>query len=158
MDAVHFAILAGIAGLAPAQTWQAPAFSAQPGKAPPAPPVDWIKGQIPDAGGAIQYYLNVGRVFALHEIFPPFAGNFVRPLANGRVEIFGGAAGIYVPVATALTRPNAWLAQGNLGARMSIDTARLFWIGTSTWYLADFADKKRQRAYQSADLTIQFGR
>jgi hypothetical protein len=151
---ILIAVFIATTGELPAQTLAAvpPAEEHLP---PPQP--DWIKGQVPNYGGAIQFYLNMGRINTLHDVFPPFGGSFLRPIAHGRVELFGGAAGIYVPFASVLTRQNSWLTQASVGARVSLDTSRRFWIGTTSWYLVDFADQKRQRAFQSADFTFRFG-
>jgi len=55
------------------------------------------------------------------------------------------------------TMPNAWLTQASLGARVSLDQGRHFWVGGTARYLADFADQKRQWGYWSADFTFQSG-
>jgi hypothetical protein len=107
-------------------------------------PATNIKGQIPWFGGPLQYYINVSPAYALHDVLLPFGANFMRPVYHGRVEVFGAMGGIFVPTATRSTRPNACLTQTSLGARVSLDQSRRFWVGATAWYLTDFADKKRQ--------------
>jgi len=63
-----------------------------------------------------------------------------------------------VPYATPYSKPNSWLAQTSLGARIALDPGHHVWLGGTAYYLTDFADKTRQWSYGSADLTIRFGR
>jgi hypothetical protein len=57
------------------------------------------------------------------------------------------AGGVYVPIRTAYTMPNAWLTQVSLGAHVALNPTRHFWVGGTARYLPDFADKTRQWGY-----------
>lgn len=117
--------------------------------------------QIQYFGGALQNYLNVSypdSIQGMYGIAAPFGATAVLPLARGRAEIFGGAAGVFVPFATPYSRPNSWLTQASAGVRMHLDPGYHLWLGTTAYYLTDFAGKKRQWAYATADLTVRFGR
>jgi hypothetical protein len=80
-------------------------------------------------------------------------------MARGRVELFGRIGGVYVsfPFQSPYARLNSWVTQAKLGARVALDQEHRFWIGTTTHYQTNFADKTRQWGYGSADFTIRFG-
>ena len=98
------------------------------------------------------------RLTSMRRGMSSFAGGGVIHLAHRRLEIFGTVAGLFVPYRTMYTMPNAWLYQTDIGARWALDPGRHVWIGGTGHYIADFSDKKRQWAYESADFTVQFGR
>ena len=116
-----------------------------------------VNGQLPQYGGPIQYFVNTQSNFALHEVVEPFGASATLPVAHGRIELLGSAAGIFVPTATAWTRPNAWFTQATLGGRVALDPGHHFWVGGSMRYLSNFADSKRQHGLLSADFTFQSG-
>ena len=116
---------------------------------------DMAAGQIPDYGGPIQNYLNVAAGYSAQEIRPAFGGSGVATFAHGRLEIFGNMSGIFVPVQSSWTRPNAWFTQATFGARFALDPGRHVWAGVTGKYTADFADKTRQHGLWSADLTYR---
>jgi hypothetical protein len=120
-----------------------------------------IEEQIHFFDGSLQNYLNVNNPYLMgrmHNPILPFGGTAVLPVANGRVEIHGGAGELFVPYATVYTKPNSWLAQTSLGAGIAVDPGHHVWLGGTAYYLTDFADKTRQWGYGTADLTIRFGR
>jgi hypothetical protein len=116
---------------------------------------DMTAGQIPDYGGPIQNYLNYSASFPMIGVITPFGGNGVATFAHGRGEIFGNIAGIYVPLQSSWTRPNAWFTQATFGVRYALDPGRHLWVGATGRYTADFADKTRQHGLWSADLTYR---
>jgi hypothetical protein len=118
------------------------------------------KTQIHYVGGALQSYLNVNSgdlTGRMYDIVAPFGATAVVPVVRGRAEVYGGAAGVFVPFASPYSRQNSWLTQASIGFRLRLDPGYHFWLGTTAHYLTDFADKKRQWAYGTADLTIRFG-
>jgi hypothetical protein len=121
-------------------------------------PSDALNGQLPYYGGPIQYFVNTQATSVLRDVILPFGASASLPLAHGRIELLGSAGGLYVPIATAYSRPNAWLTQATFGARFALDPAHHFWVGGSARYLTDFADKKRQSGLLTADFTFQSGR
>lgn len=72
--------------------------------------------------------------------------------------IHGGIGGIFVPYESWYSKPNSWLTQTSLGARIALDPGHHFWLGATSYYLTDFADKTRQWGYGAADLTVRFGK
>jgi hypothetical protein len=114
--------------------------------------------QIPEIGGALQPYAIVAATAVSTGIRMPSGGQFTRSFDHGRIELFGGAGEVYVPFATRYSMPNSWLSQTTAGFRFSLDAQHHFWVGASAYYLTDFAGKKRQWAYGSADFTVRFGR
>lgn len=127
--------------------------------------------QIPLFGGPLQYFANRADTSTASGIKRPFGGNIVVPLVHGRMEIFSGLGGVYfqpttyLPRATAYVRPgtpsvqpNSWLTQISFGGRAALDPQHHFWLGASTYYLTNFADKPRRWSSNSADFTIRFGR
>jgi hypothetical protein len=131
-----------------------PAFSFL---ATPMPKMDET-GQIANYGGPLQNYLNAAWSYALHELTPPFGGSVTIPFARGRGELFGSMGGIFVPVRSSWTMPNAWLVQTSLGLHVAIDPAHHVWVGGVVRHVVDFADKQRQGGAWSADLTFRSGR
>lgn len=117
----------------------------------------YTNGQIPYFGGALQNYLNVTGVDRMHNNILPFGANGVLPILRGRVELFGGIGGVHVSFQSPYTRPNSWLTQTSLGARVALDKEHHFWLGTTGYYLTNFADKTRQWGYGTADFTVRFG-
>jgi hypothetical protein len=113
---------------------------------------------IPDFGGALQDYVNRLGPGASLDSRAPFGGSLLFTFAGGRLEVFGGLGGIFVPWASSYTRPNSWLTQTSAGARVALDPNRRVWLGVSTYLLTNSADKTRSRAYPSADLTFRFGK
>ena len=127
--------------------------------------------QIPHFGGFLQYFANRADTTTASGIRPPFGGNIVVPLVHGRIEIFGGIGGvyfqptIYLRPGTAYVRrgvpyvqPDSWLMQGSFGGRAALDPEHHFWLGASTYYLVNFADKTRRWSSSSADFAVRFGR
>jgi hypothetical protein len=121
------------------------------------PTVD-TSGQIANFGGALQSFAIVTNTSEVRGTKSPFGGDVTLPLARGRVELFGGIGGVYVPLGSPYTMPNAWLTQIKLGGRVALDPEHHFWLGTTAYYLTNFAEKTRQWGYGSADLTVRFGR
>lgn len=117
-----------------------------------------VNGQIPFYGGALQTYLNLSTTDSNYATHLPFGATFVRPVAHGRVELFGGIGGIFADFRTPYAMTNAWMVQTTMGVRVALDEGRHVWVGTTTRYITDFADKKRQWVYGSADLTLRFGK
>ena len=127
--------------------------------------------QIPLFGGPLQYFVNRADTTIASGIRMPFGGNILLPLARGRIEIFGGIGGVYfqptifLRPGTAYVRrgvpyvqPNSWLTQASFGGRAALDPEHHFWLGASTYYLTNFADKTRRWSSSSADFTVRFGR
>jgi hypothetical protein len=127
--------------------------------------------QIPHFGGFLQYFANRTDTTTASGIRPPFGGNIVVPLVHGRIEIFGGIGGVYFQPTisfhpgTAYVRrgvpyvqPDSWLMQGSFGGRAALDPEHHFWLGASTYYLVNFADKTRRWSSSSADFAVRFGR
>lgn len=121
--------------------------------------------QIPSFGGPLQFYANLPNLSAwsnghigVSRGKTPFGGDIILPFARGRAEMFGGVAGVYVLMGTRITRPYTWLTQTKFGCRVALDPEHHVWLGATGYYLTNFAEKTRQRALGSADLTIRFGR
>lgn len=122
-------------------------------------------------GGFLQYFANRADTINASGIRPSFGGNIVLPLLRGRVEIFGGVGGVYhqptifLRPGTAYVRrgipyvqPNSWVTQAQFGGRAALDPEHHFWLGASSYYLINFADKTRRWSSNSADFTFRFGR
>jgi hypothetical protein len=120
-------------------------------------PSDALNGQIPQYGGPLQYFVNTRSLYPLHDLITPFGASAAVPMAHGRIELLGSAGGLFEPIATAYTRPNAWVTQATFGARFALDQAHHFWVGGNARYVTDFADKKRQFGLLTADFTFQSG-
>jgi hypothetical protein len=126
------------------------------------PPLD---GQIHFLDGALQNYLNINNGVNNTDLLGhtrymllPFGATAVLPVAGGRLEIHGGFGGLFVPYESSYSKPNSWLTQISLGARIALDPGHHFWLGATSYYLTDFADKTRQWGYGAADLTVRFGK
>jgi len=119
-------------------------------------PID-TNGQSADFGGALQYYSIFGNQYTNPNAKPMFGANIALFLAKDRVELFGGTGGVFVPEATSYTRPDSWLTQAKFGARVALDKGHHLWLGTTAYYLTNFAEKTRQWGYASGDLTVEFG-
>jgi len=115
-------------------------------------------GRVTYYGGPLQNYLNLAILDRTRDFVTPFGASAIKPILGGRVELFSSVGGVYAPFRTLYAKPNTWLAQASAGARLALDPGHHVWLGTTGRYLIDFADKKKQRAYGSADLTVQFGR
>jgi hypothetical protein len=129
-----------------------------------SPSVD-TNGQLPSFGGPLQFYANLPNLSAWSNGYigvsrgkTPFGGDIILPFWRGRAEMFGGVAGVYVLMGTRITRPYTWLTQTKLGWRVALDPEHHVWLGATGYYLTNFAEKTRQWASGSADLTIRFGR
>jgi hypothetical protein len=121
------------------------------------PPVD-TSGAIANFGGALQAFAIVTSTTEVRGVKSPFGGNVIFPLGRGRVELFGGVGGVYVPTASRYAMQDTWLTQTKLGVRVALDPDHHFWLGTTAYYLTNFAEKTQQWGYGSADLTFRFGR
>jgi hypothetical protein len=119
-------------------------------------PID-TNGQSADFGGALQYYSIFGNQYTNAYAKSMFGANIALYLARDRVELFGGTGGVFVPEATSYTRPDSWLTQAKFGARVALDKGHHLWLGTTAYYLTNFAEKTRQWGYASGDLTVEFG-
>ena len=115
-------------------------------------------GQIANYGGPLQNYLNAAWSYQSTDYKPPFGGSAIIPFARGRGELFGSMGGIFVPVRSTYTMPNAWLVQTSIGIRVAVDPAHHFWVGGAAHHVVDFADKQRQWGAWSAGLTFRSGR
>ena len=118
-------------------------------------------GQIPHFGGVLQDFANLHNVSlwrAPDQNKAPFGGEVVLPLAHDRVEWFGGVAGVYSVFGTPYSRPYTWLTQTKVGGRVALDPGGHFWLGTTTYYHTNFAEKTRQWVLGTADFGIRFGR
>jgi len=120
-------------------------------------------GQIPNVGGSLQWFANLRNVSLWQSPAQsidktPFAGEFVLQFVRDRAELFGGIGGVYSIMGTQYTRPYTWLTQTKLGTRVALDPAGHFWVGTTTYYYTNFAERTRQWVTRSADLTIRFGK
>jgi hypothetical protein len=113
---------------------------------------------IPDFAGALQDYINRLAPVASLDSRAPFGGGFHISFLRERVEVFGGAGGVFVPWASSYTRPNSWLIQTKAGVHVALDPNRRIWLGTTTYLMTNLADKTRERAYATADLTLRFGK
>jgi hypothetical protein len=129
-----------------------------------SPGVD-TSGQIPPFGGPLQYYVNLPNLSAcsnghigISRGKTPFGGNVILLFARERAEMFGGVAGVYVVMGSWYTRPYTWLTQTDLGWRVALDRGHYFWIGSTGYYLTNFAEKTRQCGLGTADFTFRFGR
>jgi hypothetical protein len=116
-------------------------------------------GQAHDSGGSLESYSTLVNPTLWNGVKLPFGGNVVFPMARGRVELFGGIGGVYVsfPFQSPYARLNSWVTQAKFGTRVALDREHRFWIGATTHYQTNFADKTRQWGYGSADFTIRFG-
>jgi hypothetical protein len=145
-----------------------PVFKFRIDAVPPTTPVGDFpgantSGQIPNVGGPLQFYANLRNVTlwqspAASMNKTPFGGEFRLQLLRDRAELFGGIAGVYSIMGTQYTRPYTWLTQAKLGGSVALDPAGHFWVGTTTYYLTNFAEKTRQWVTRSADFTIRFGK
>jgi hypothetical protein len=114
--------------------------------------------QIRDYGGALQTYLNLAGLDVARETHLPFGATAVLPIPRWHLELFGGIGGTYAVFHTPYAMVNSWMVQTSLGARTALDQGRHVWIGATASYITDFADKKRQWATGTADLTLRFGK
>ena len=114
-------------------------------------------GRVAYYGGPLQNYLNLAILDRTRDFITPFGASGMKPILGGRVELFSAVGGVYAPFRTLNAKPNTWLAQASAGARVALDSGHHVWLGTTGRYLVDFADKKKQRAYGTADLSLQFG-
>jgi hypothetical protein len=117
----------------------------------------YSEGQIQYFGGPLQSYLSAYLSDPSRDTHLPFGANAVLPIANDRVEFFGGIGGVYTYFQSSYAHPDSWLTQTTVGSRMAVDPGRHVWIGVSGHYMASFADSPKQRAYGTADLTYRFG-
>jgi len=107
--------------------------------------------------GPIVDLVNVESATTSSPLHQSFAGGMTLQFAHRRLEIFGTAAGLFVPYRSIYTMPNAWFSQTDIGVRWALDPNRRFWVGGTAHYLTDLAEKRRQWVYESADFTVQFG-
>ena len=114
--------------------------------------------QIRYYGGPLQTYLNLAGLDVARETHLPFGATAVLPIDRWRMELFGGMGGAYATFHTPYATTNSWMVQTSMGARAALDQGRHVWIGTTATYITDFADKKRQWATGTADLTLRFGK
>jgi hypothetical protein len=81
------------------------------------------------------------------------------PVAQGRVELFGGFGAAYdwngrsdAPIAA-----GAVAMQGSMGARLAVDKQRRFWLGTTGRVISEFGSGAQTRLSFTADLGFRFG-
>jgi hypothetical protein len=122
------------------------------------PGFSWSDGEAHSgANSALQGFLTVDARNPLHEIRRSFGGEAAFSFAGGRMKLVGTSGGVFVPFRSVYSMPNGWFTETTAGVRIALDPHEHFWLGGTAHYLTDFADKKRQWAYESADLTIEFG-
>jgi hypothetical protein len=87
----------------------------------------------------------------------PFGFKGILPVAQDRVELFGGVGGAYAWNSDYGQYRDAVLAQASIGGRIAIDNGRRFWLGTSLRAYFNFGTGKQVWSPFTLDLGIRFG-
>ena len=97
---------------------------------------------------------------------PPFGGQATLSLWQNRVQLFTGMGGVnaWKPDNT-LIEPNrrgssyndAWLLQGQAGARVALDRNRHLWLGPMSRYVSNFGEGKKHWNTFGGSATFHFG-
>jgi hypothetical protein len=97
---------------------------------------------------------------------PPFGAQATLSLWNDRTELFTGFGGVnaWKPDNT-LIEPNrrgtsfndAWLVEGQAGARVAVDHGRHLWLGPVGRYVSNFGEGKKHWNTFGGTATFRFG-
>lgn len=88
----------------------------------------------------------------------PFGLKGILPIADGRVELFGGLGGAYAWHSDYGRYQNALLGQVSLGGRIALEHGRRFWLGTTLQGYSNFGSGKQAWVPWTINLGIRFGR
>jgi hypothetical protein len=81
----------------------------------------------------------------------------ILPLANNRLELFGGLGGAYAWNSEFGGELNAAFAQLSLGGRFALDRRGRFWLGTTLRGFTSFGPGRQAWVPLTVDLGIRFG-
>ncbi len=87
----------------------------------------------------------------------PFGLRGILPLAQGRLELFGGGGGAYLWNPGVYGNNGGWGWQASLGARLAVDQKRRYWFGTSGRYVHANGGYPPRWIVWTADPGFRFG-
>jgi hypothetical protein len=100
------------------------------------------------------FYSAGGRAVSM-----PFGFRGIRPILNGRVELFIGGGGVYLwNPRSYYSQENGWGLQATMGARVAVDKQRHFWLGTTGRFMNVNRVYPSQWISWTADVGFRFGR
>jgi len=86
-------------------------------------------------------------------------GRGIAPLAQGRIELFAGAAAVHVSSSNSelfFYYSSRWIGQVNGGGRIAIDKGRRFWIGPTVRFSRDGGRPTQEWVSLTADFGFRF--